>query len=117
MGRYSNPDNVTRLQAILAGDSRDRPPGRTTRSHQEQHRLNPDEIRELLARYASGMTINDLAAEFNISRTTVMEQAQRAGAVYDVARHPSPMSRDTTWWRGQDLNLRPSGYEFRNPAP
>ncbi len=80
MGRYSNPDNVSRLQRILAGHDRDRLPARTTRSVQRQRRLNRNEVRELLTQYNAGLLINQLAAQFDISRTTVMKHLERAGA-------------------------------------
>ncbi len=83
MGRYSNHDNVTTLQDILAGQERDRPPARTTRSlrkKQVQHRLEPEEVDRLVERYRTGTKINDLAAEFAISRTAVMNHVERAGS-------------------------------------
>jgi transposase-like protein len=79
-GRYSNPDNVSRLQRILAGHDRDRLPARTTRSVQRQRRLNRNEVRELLTQYNAGLLINQLAAQVDISRTTVMKHVERAGA-------------------------------------
>jgi AraC-like DNA-binding protein len=83
MGRYSNPDIVAKFQRILAGQVRGRPPARTTRSlrqKQAQHRLNPDEVDQLLQCYRAGTKIDDLAAEFAINRNTVMEHVRRAGA-------------------------------------
>ena len=81
MGRYSNPDNVTILQRILAGHNRDRLPARTTRSlRQIQHRLAPDEIAQLIEHYRKGALIDDLASQFAINRTTVMRHVERAGA-------------------------------------
>jgi AraC-like DNA-binding protein len=83
MGRYSNHDNVTTLQRILAGHERDRPPARTTRSprqKQVQHRLEANEVDRLLDRYRAGAKINELATEFAINRNTVMKHVERAGA-------------------------------------
>jgi AraC-like DNA-binding protein len=82
MGRYSNRDNVTTLQGILAGQKLGRLPARTTRSlrkKQVQHRLEPEEIDHLLNRYHDGTEINALATEFQVSRTTVMKHIDRAG--------------------------------------
>jgi DNA-directed RNA polymerase specialized sigma24 family protein len=80
LGHYSNPDNVSRLTSILAGQGRDRPSGRTVRSHQKQTRLNPDQTRELLDAYAQGVEIKDLAARFGVDRATVAAIAKRAEA-------------------------------------
>lgn len=83
MGRYSNPDNVTTLQRILAGHKPARLPARPTRSprqKQAQHRLESEEIARLLERYRAGVKIDDLAAEFAVNRNTVMEHVRRAGA-------------------------------------
>ena len=83
LGRYSNQEIVTRLQGVLAGQKPDRLPARTTRSlrtKQVQHRLEPEKVDQLLERYGAGTKINDLAAEFGISRTTVMKHVERAGA-------------------------------------
>jgi DNA-binding NarL/FixJ family response regulator len=81
MGRYSNPDNVAKLQHILAGQERDRPPARTTRSpHQIHHRLTTDDVKRLIDLYNQGELIDDLATQFHISRTTVMKHVERAGA-------------------------------------
>jgi biotin operon repressor len=81
MGRYSNHDSVTTLQRILAGQERDHPPARTTRSlRQIQHRLSTDEVQRLIELYTQGELIDVLAAKFHISRTTVMKHAERASA-------------------------------------
>jgi len=82
MGRYSNPDIVSRLQGILAGHKPGRLPARTTRSlrhKQAQHRLDPDEVARLIDRYRAGTKVSDLAVEFHISRTTVMNHVERVG--------------------------------------
>jgi transposase-like protein len=45
-----------------------------------QTRLSPTDIERLVARYRTGTPINDLAAEFEINRTTVMKHIERMGA-------------------------------------
>jgi DNA-directed RNA polymerase specialized sigma24 family protein len=80
LGRYSNPDNVSRLTSILAGHGRDRPSGRSIRSVQHQTRLNPDQTRELLTHYARGVPIDQLADRFRVNRATVAAIAKRADA-------------------------------------
>ena len=80
MGRYSNHDKVTTLQRILAGQERDHPPARTTRSLRHiQNRLSTDEVQRLIELYTRGELINALVAKFHISRTTVMKHVERAG--------------------------------------
>src|SRR4051794_20588242 len=83
LGSYSNPDILSRVRQVLAGQRTDRVPARTTRSlprKQAQTRLNAEEVEKLLGRYRQGAKINDLAAEFGIARTTVMKHVERAGA-------------------------------------
>ena len=83
LGRYSNPDILSRLRQVLAGQSTDRPPGRTTRSlpqKQAQNRLDPEEVDRLVQNYRTGTKIDDLAKQFQISRTTVMKHVELAGA-------------------------------------
>jgi DNA invertase Pin-like site-specific DNA recombinase len=83
LGRYSNHDIMTHLRQVLADQKPGSPPGRTTRSphkKQAQRRLDVEEVDRLLQHYRAGDRINDLAAEFGISRTTVMKHVERAGA-------------------------------------
>ena len=83
LGSYSNPDILSRVRQVLAGQSTDRLPGRTTRSlprKQAQNRLDPSEVDRLMQNYRTGTKIEDLATEFQISRTTVMKHVERAGA-------------------------------------
>jgi predicted DNA-binding protein YlxM (UPF0122 family) len=80
MGRYSNPDIVSRLQRILAGNGRDRPSRRPVPSlHQKQHRLTQSELRALLASYEAGTAIARIATDFAVHRTTVLDIVRRAG--------------------------------------
>ena len=46
---------------------------------QHQHRLKPDEVECLVARYQEGATTYDLAEEFHCHRTTVSGRLKRAG--------------------------------------
>jgi len=83
LGRYSNHDIASQLRQVLAGQKSDRPPARTTRSlrkKQIQHRLEPEEVDQLLECYRAGAKINELATEFAINRNTVMKHVERAGA-------------------------------------
>ena len=81
MGRYSNPDIVTRISRILAGQGRDRPSRRPVPSlRQKQTRLTEQQVFELIAMHERGTSIDELAAGFDIHRTTVMTHLERAGA-------------------------------------
>jgi predicted DNA-binding protein (UPF0251 family) len=80
LGRYSNQEHqVEKLQRILRlPPTRQKPQPR--RSKQKQVRLSPADIDQLIELYVAGKEINDLASQFEISRTTVMKHVERAGA-------------------------------------
>jgi transposase-like protein len=80
MGRYSNPDIVSRLNRILAGQGRDRPSHRPVRSlPQKRTRLTQEQVFELVAMHERGVPIDQLASVFGVHRTTVMTHLDRAG--------------------------------------
>jgi DNA-directed RNA polymerase specialized sigma24 family protein len=81
MGRYSNPDNATRLRRVLSGHGRDRPSRRPVPSVREkQTRLTDSQHSEVVRRYAAGESSNALAAEFGVRRRTATAIIRRAGA-------------------------------------
>jgi hypothetical protein len=80
MGRYSNPDNVARLNRILSGHGRDRPSHRPVPSvRQKQTRLTDSQRSELLERYLAGESATSLATELAINRATAFILLRRAG--------------------------------------
>jgi DNA invertase Pin-like site-specific DNA recombinase len=80
LGRYSNPDNVSRLHRILSGQGRDRPSHRPVPSlKQNQTRLADSDQIDVLERYLAGETANALADAFDVNRATVFAILQRAG--------------------------------------
>ena len=81
LGRYSNPDNVTRMNRILTGQGRDRPSHRPVPSlRQKQTKLAQEQVSELVTMHERGIPIDDLASVFDVHRTTVMTHLDRAGA-------------------------------------
>jgi DNA invertase Pin-like site-specific DNA recombinase len=80
MGRYSNPDIVSRLHHILSGQGRDRPSDRTVPSlKQKQTRLADSDRNAVIERYLAGETANALASIYDVNRATVFAILQRAG--------------------------------------
>jgi DNA invertase Pin-like site-specific DNA recombinase len=80
MGRYSNPDIVTRLERILSGRGRDRVSHRPVRSpRQKQTRLTDSLRPELVERYLAGESSNALAKEFGVDRHTAARIIRSAG--------------------------------------
>jgi hypothetical protein len=80
MGRYSNPDNVTRLNRILSGQGRDRPSHRPVPSlKQKQTRLADSDRHEVIERYLAGETAKALASIYDVNRATVFAILRRAG--------------------------------------
>ncbi len=81
-GRLTNPSYnfgraVGRLSAILA-----RPVGgrQAAVKTQRQRRLSPSEVDELVALYATGLSVAQVAATFGINRETALLHLQRRGA-------------------------------------
>ena len=71
MVRLSNLAGST-LSAELAP-----PPSVTMRPMHRQNRLKPPEIEGLVAMYESGVSVNELASQVKIHRTTVMTHLRR----------------------------------------
>ena len=80
MGRYSNPDIVTRLTRILSGQGRDRVSHRPVPSlRQKQARLTEAQRTEVVRRYEAGESANAPAVEFGVDRRTLAGHLRRAG--------------------------------------
>jgi hypothetical protein len=80
MGRYSNPDIVSRLRRVLSGQGRDRPSARTVRSvRQKQTRLTSDQVDQLVDRYQHGESVYVLALDLSVNRRTVSAHLARRG--------------------------------------
>jgi transposase-like protein len=59
------------------------------RIHNAERRLGPEQVEHLIARYASGMSAQAVAREFNIGAATVLRLVRRAGVAVRDGR-PSP---------------------------
>jgi len=106
LGRYSNPDNVTRLNRILTGQGRDRPSHRPVPSvTQKQTRLADSDQISLLERYLAGETANALANEFDVNRATIFSILKRAGikARYRILTEDDVASATAMYENGQSL--------------
>jgi len=80
LGRYSNPDNVSRLQRILAGQGRDKPSHRPVPSvKKKQTRLTDSQQSQVLKRYEAGESAAALAEAFDVHRATIFSLLNRAG--------------------------------------
>ena len=106
MGRYSNPDNVARLNRILSGQGRDRPSHRPVPSlPQKQTRLADSDRIEVLERYQAGETANALADAFDVNRATIFAILQRAGlkSRYRILTDRDVASATAMYEAGQSL--------------
>ena len=81
----ANHDPQRLLDATFGMKTEDRACPRQTRSLQRQRRLSAQEASKLGDRYREGATVNELAQEFRIHRTTVLAQLERQ----DVKRRSS----------------------------
>lgn len=80
MGRYSNHGRVlprlAKIRSVPVPAER-----QATRSGgQRQRRLRPDEIADLVGRYADGATPSDLGTAFGIHHKTVLKIVKRNGS-------------------------------------
>jgi hypothetical protein len=64
-------------------------------SRQEQRRLAADQIDEVVARYVDGASIDALAREYGINRTTVISHLERNGV--ERRRNPRKMTDAMVW--------------------
>src|SRR5690625_338641 len=87
ISRVINGSKSRRIRSSIypAADSRD--PMRE-KSSQSQTRLSSSNHKELLAGYAEGVPVRDLAERFNIHRSTVRDNARRAGLPGRSPEHP-----------------------------
>ena len=80
MGRYSNPNIVSRLERVLSGQGRDRVSHRPVPSlRQKQTRLTESQRSELVRRHEGGESANALAREFGIHRRTAARIIRAGG--------------------------------------
>ena len=86
MGRYSNPDNVPRLQRFsLINGATGRPIDPSHRSARNRRRLTDSQGSEVVRRYEAGESAGALAVEFVVDRRTLAGRLRRAGV--EVRHH------------------------------
>ena len=79
LGRTSKRNSATKLRSILAGDERDCLLARATRSVRWLRRLSEELIATLVLAYEAVGQINDRAAAFGASHSTVGRTLKLAG--------------------------------------
>ena len=85
VGRYSNPDIVTRLQRVLAGQVRDRVSHRPVPSLRQKPTRLTDSQRSKVAEaerlYASGISLAGVGERLGFSARSVLNAFRSAGIV------------------------------------
>src|SRR6202020_1591191 len=84
MGRYSNQGELaSHLGELSTMDPAPAAPSVRKTRKQVQRRLPSAEVDQLVATYEAGAKVRDLASQYGINRSTVLEHTKRAG----VGRH------------------------------
>ena len=82
LGRYSNLcDQGKRIEDVLGIVPKRHSEVHFRTPRQVQHRLNLDEVDDLVRRYRAGVKVGELAAHFGVHRDTVSEVLDRHGVV------------------------------------
>ena len=78
-----------------------------TKSRRRQRRLSQDQVAELIASYRVGVLINDLAVQFQIHRSTVLDHVNRAGTRrrYPALEPPEVEEAAQLYRAGQSLRV------------
>jgi lambda repressor-like predicted transcriptional regulator len=82
VGAYSNPcDQVKRLQSLLELPRANGSRVPKSAAKQDQKRLAPDEVAQLVGAHQAGSGVKELAREFGVHRVTVSNGLRREGAL------------------------------------
>lgn len=79
LSRYRNQSIVDQLRQVLAGHGRDRPSARTVRSHRRKTPLTTEQTDKLIAEYRAGTSVNEIANQLGVHRSTVLNTLDRTG--------------------------------------
>jgi transposase-like protein len=90
LGLLANPDLQAALEKMVGQQSEDRHVPAELRHRQQQRRLSPRQIEEVVSRYVEGESIDSLARAFGINRTTVISHLERNGV--QRRRNPRKMT-------------------------
>ena len=107
VGRYSNPPytpgDLRELTEMTPDGTLSDATGVAPKQH--HHRLRPHEIEQLTADYRSGVAVNDLAAQYDLNRYTVIEHMRREGVPRRYPRLGETEVREATslYYSGESL--------------
>jgi len=79
IGLLANHELRSALEAIVEGNNDDEAVQVRRRARQQQRRLVPEQVAELVVRYQDGGSIDGLARAFEINRTTVIRHLEVNG--------------------------------------
>lgn len=86
---YSNPaEHVNRLRSLLELPRAERPAEAPVRRTQQQNRLGPHQVADLVAAYKAGERVGRLAVQFGVHRQTVRTLLREVGVWRRVGIQP-----------------------------
>jgi hypothetical protein len=94
LGRYSNPDIVSRFKRILSGQGRDRPSRRRAGLPTHSRILSDNDIAIARKMYDTGQSLAMIGEHFGVAQRTVLNAFHRAGV---LTRGPGPTSEPETF--------------------
>jgi DNA-directed RNA polymerase specialized sigma24 family protein len=117
LGRHSNPDIVSRLQRLLAGQDDDRTSDRSgpivsRKRRQAQVRLTDEELDTVIAAYHEGLTLKELSSAFGAHATTLAMRMERKGVAWRRRRLTEDQIEQAAGLYGQRWSLARIGDRF-----
>ena len=117
MGRYSNPNIVTRLERVLSGHGRDRVSHRPVPSlPTNRTRIDAETVDRLAERYVAGETLRVLAAEVGVERVFLADLLRERGVAARYRIVSDDDLAEAAELYGSGLSLATVGEHFRVSA-